>query len=78
MWFKFKDTPYTYLKRVKQEMYLYSSILQLYKNEMKSDANLVDVSEIEEHINKAITALEREVNNARKFNHLHGGERVDE
>lgn len=59
-------------------MYLYSSILQVYKNEMKTDADFVNISEVEEYINKAIKSLDREMTIARKFNHLHGGERYDE
>lgn len=78
MWFKFDDTPHTYLKRVSREMGVYYSILDIYKREMGSDANLERVSDIEIYLNKVIPLIEEEVKHAKRFNALHGGEDYSE
>lgn len=73
MWYRVTDTPYKYLIRLKRELFMHLSVLELYKRESGADAILWRVTEIEEMYGKIIPLLEQEIKYSKRFVSLHGG-----
>lgn len=74
MWYRVTDTPYKYLVRLKRELFTHLSVLELYKRESRTDANLERVTDIEELYLRLIPIVEDEIRLSKKFVAFHGGE----